>query len=82
MVVHWLNPIIEKRGNIILMAQIFDCRDCGREIRVTLSDDAEIVGNVENVEIVCGICVYQNHVANEESVIELKKKMEEFLKNG
>ena len=62
-----------------MMAQIFDCRDCGREVRVTLSDDAEIVGNVE---IICGICAYQNHVADEESVIELKKKMKEFLKNG
>ena len=82
MVVRWTNPIIEKSGNNILMSQIFDCRDCGREVRVTLSDDAEIVGNVENVEIVCGICAYENHVEDKELVIELKKRMQEFLKNG
>jgi len=61
------------------MAQIFDCRDCGREVRVTSSDDAEIVGNIE---VVCGICAYQNRVEENEIIMKLENTIQELLEKG
>jgi|8_EtaG_2_1085327.scaffolds.fasta_scaffold489138_1 hypothetical protein len=54
---------IKKSGNNILMSQIVDCRDCGREVQVTLSDDSEIIGKIE---VVCGICAYRDDIENED----------------
>ena len=61
-----------------MMAQIFDCRDCGREVRVTLSDDAEIVGVYEFVQILCGICIHQHNAKEEASRIERQNFWEKF----
>jgi len=61
------------------MSQRVDCRDCGRVVQVTLSDDAEIVGNIE---VICGICAYQNHVEENEIIMKLENTIQELLKKG